>query len=57
MTKYTITIRFDADRSLTPAEQYRLLANIEAQIEDPVDDNGDGIAVSTLNIESRITWE
>lgn len=56
MKQYTITLRFKSDRPLTASEQYKLLADIETQVREPVDESGEEIDVSVEDVESHIQW-
>lgn len=56
MRQYTITLRFQSDRSLTASEQYKLLADVETQVREPADESGEEIDVSVENVESHIQW-
>lgn len=55
MPKYQITINFTTDRELTPEEQFQIVATAQVQVEEPIDAEGEDMAVEVTEANSRIT--
>jgi hypothetical protein len=54
MNKYTITIGFNTDRPLTEDELNAIAAQCAAQVEEPVDGNGDDMDVTVSDTSIRL---
>jgi hypothetical protein len=50
MKTYEITVRFTTDRELTEEEKGHLQLQVIAQVEEPVDAEGDDVTYSTAEI-------
>jgi hypothetical protein len=62
MAKHILVIEFDTDRELTEDELENIKAQTVAQIEEPVDENGDEVEYSTeiigaVHIDRVVTEE
>jgi hypothetical protein len=53
--KYQIVINFETDRELTPEEQFQIVGACQVQVEEPVDAEGEDMAVDVIDIKSRIS--
>jgi hypothetical protein len=53
--KYQIVIKFEADRPLTPEEQFQIVGACQVQVEEPVDGEGDNLDVSVTEVNARIS--
>lgn len=53
--KYQITITFTADRELTSEEQFLLAGACQVQVEEPVDQEGEDMAVEVTEVNTRIS--
>lgn len=53
--RYNITITFDADRELTPDEQFQIAGACQVQVEEPVDAEGNDMDVSVSDVNCRIS--
>ena len=53
--RYNITINFETDRELTPEEQFQIVGACQVQVEEPVDGQGDDLAVEVSEVQARIS--
>jgi len=53
--KYQIVINFETDRELTSEEQFQIVAAAQVQVEEPVDAEGNDMAVEVSEANARIS--
>ena len=53
--KYEIKITFETDRELTPEEQFQIVGACQVQVEEPVDAEGEDMAVEVTEVNARIS--